>query len=60
MRRAHYEIIEDDGTFYGSIPGFPGAWANHATLEGCRDELAEVLEGWVLVSLRAGNRLPVA
>ncbi len=39
MKRARYELIED-GTFYGSIPGFDGVWANAATLEGCREESA--------------------
>lgn len=51
MRRAHYEILEDDGTFYGEIPGFEGVWANAATLEACREELEEVLEGWIVLSL---------
>jgi hypothetical protein len=28
MRQARYEVIEDDGTFYGSIPGLErsGSW----------------------------------
>lgn len=51
MRRAHYEILEDDGSFYGEIPGFDGVWADADTLEGCREELAEVLEGWIILSL---------
>ena len=24
MRRARYEVIEDDGTFFGTIEGFKG------------------------------------
>jgi len=40
MQRAHYEILEDDGTSYGSIPDLPGVWANAATLETCRDPAA--------------------
>ena len=44
-KRARYDILEDDGTFYGAIPGFDGVWANAETLEGCREELEEVLEG---------------
>jgi predicted RNase H-like HicB family nuclease len=49
MRQARYEIVEDDGSFFGSIPAIPGIWANAKTLEACRDELESVLEGWVLV-----------
>jgi len=45
MRSAHYEILEDDGVFYGEIPGFDGVWASANTLEGCREELEEVLDG---------------
>ena len=52
MRQAAYEILED-GSFYGSIPGFPGLWANEATLEACREELQSALEDWILVG-RAG------
>ena len=45
MRQAKYEIIEDDGSFYGEIPPVPGVWANGETLEACREELESVLEG---------------
>jgi len=58
MRRARYEILEDDGSFYGEIPGFDGVWANSFTLEGCRDELEEVLEGWIVLSLSRNLPLP--
>lgn len=57
MRRAKYEILQDDGTFYGEIPGFEGVYANTATLEDCRDELEEVLEEWIL--LRVSRNLPL-
>lgn len=39
MRRAKYEILSDDGTFYGEIPSFDGVYANLDTLEACRQEL---------------------
>ena len=57
MRRARYEILPDDGTFYGEIPGFDGVWANADTLEACREELEEVLEEWIL--LRVSKHLAV-
>jgi predicted RNase H-like HicB family nuclease len=60
MRLAHYEILEDDGSFYGEIPGFQGVWANERTLEACREELQSVLEDWIIVGLRLGHTLPVA
>lgn len=58
MHKAVYEILSD-GTFYGEIPGFQGVYANAATLESCREELQEVLEGWVVLGLQMGHSLPV-
>ena len=55
MRKAHYEILPDDGSFYGEIDGFQGVYANADTLEACRDELEEVLEEWARCELRADS-----
>jgi predicted RNase H-like HicB family nuclease len=57
MHRARYEILPDDGTFYGEIQGFDGVYANAQTLEACREELEEVLEEWIL--LRVAKHLPL-
>jgi len=57
MHRATYEILPDDGSFYGEIPGFDGVYANTKTLETCREELEEVLEKWML--LRVSKHLPL-
>lgn len=57
MRRATFEVIEDDGSFYGRIPALEGVWANSAKLEDCRAELEQVLEEWLL--LRLSERLPI-
>jgi predicted RNase H-like HicB family nuclease len=58
LRRAHYEILED-GTFYGEIPDCQGVYANAETLEGCREQLSEVLEDWIVLGLRLGHSFPV-
>lgn len=58
MHQATYELI-DDGTYFAEIPGFDGLWANAETLEATRDELEEVLEGWIILGLRQGHTLPV-
>jgi predicted RNase H-like HicB family nuclease len=57
MRRAHYEILPDDNTFYGEIPDCQGVYANATSLEKCREELEEVLEEWML--FRVYRNLPV-
>ena len=57
LRQARYEILSDGGGYYGEIPVCPGVYANAATLEACRDELAEVVEEWVL--FRVHQHLPL-
>ncbi len=59
MKKAHYEILPDDHSYYGEIPGFQGVYANEATLEDCRRELRSALEDWVLLSVSRGLPLPV-
>jgi predicted RNase H-like HicB family nuclease len=58
MSHAHYEILRDDGTYYGEIPECQGVYANAATLEECRSELAEVLESWLLFRIYKHLSLP--
>jgi len=56
LRSAEFKILDDE-TFFGEVPEIEGAWGNASTLEDCRDELAEAIEGWLLVSLH--HRLPI-
>lgn len=58
MHQAHYELIED-GTFFATIPGLEGLWANAPTLEECRDELQSSLEDWLLLGLKLGHEMPI-
>jgi predicted RNase H-like HicB family nuclease len=57
-KRARYEILNDDGGFYGEIPECRGVYATGPTLEACRSELADVLEDWVLFRIHKGLALP--
>lgn len=59
MKKARYEILPDDGTFYGEVPGFEGVYANAETLERCREELKEVLEEWILLRVSRNLTLPI-
>ena len=59
MEEASYEIIEDEGTYWGEIRGLQGVWARHATLEGCRRELREALSDWLALRLKLGLDIPV-
>lgn len=58
LEKAKYEMIDDDEPYYGSIPGLRGVWATGKTLEECRRNLAEVLEGWIVIRLQRGLTIP--
>jgi predicted RNase H-like HicB family nuclease len=51
LKTARYKILTDS-SYFGQIPSVRGVWANAKTLEGCRAELQEVLEDWVLLKVR--------
>jgi predicted RNase H-like HicB family nuclease len=59
MHRAHYEFLPDDQLYYSEIPNLPGVYATGASLETCRDELAEVLEAWILFRVSQHLTLPI-
>ncbi len=59
MRHARYEILSDDGSYYGEIPVCKGVYANAKTLEACREELQEILEEWILFRVHRNLPLPV-
>ncbi len=57
LKIAKYKILKG-GSYFGEIPGLPGVWANARTLEGCRIELRDVLEDWLVLQLR--DRRPIS
>ena len=59
MKKARYEILKDDHSYYGEIPGFQGVYSNADILEECRKELREVLEDWILLRVSRHLSLPV-
>jgi len=59
MRQAQYEILEDDGSFFGHIPPLQGVWANEPTLEACREELESALEDWILFGISLHHSFPI-
>jgi predicted RNase H-like HicB family nuclease len=59
LSRARYQLIDDpDEPYYGEVPELPGVWASGQTLESCRSELKEVIEGWILVSVKKSLPIP--
>jgi predicted RNase H-like HicB family nuclease len=55
LKRTEYKKLED-GTWFAEIIGFQGVWANAESVEACRNELREVLEEWLMLKIRAGDR----
>lgn len=58
LEHAQYEFTEE-GRYFGSIPVIPGVWSEAPSLERCREELREVLEEWIVLSLKRGDPMPV-
>ncbi len=58
MSKAIYEKLED-GTYSGKIPQTLGLIAFGETLYQCQEELKSALEGWLIVKIRHGDKLPV-
>ena len=57
LRRAQYRPLED-GSYCATVRGLKGVIATGTTLEACRDQLAEVVEEWVLVRVSQGLGVP--
>jgi len=58
LRRAKYEIIDDEEPYYGEVQELEGAWATGKTLEECRHNLADVIDSWLVLSLKRGLPIP--
>ena len=58
LAKAKYEIIDDEEPYYGEVSELQGVWATGKTLEECRHNLKEVIEGWIIVRLKKGLPIP--
>jgi predicted RNase H-like HicB family nuclease len=57
LHRANYQKV-DEGQFCATVPGLRGVIATGRTLEQCREQLAEVIEEWILVRVAQGLSVP--
>ena len=57
LKEARYKLLKN-GSYFGEISGLRGVWANAKNLEDCRRELKEVLEDWILLKVRDGQKIP--
>ncbi|MCL0058357.1 type II toxin-antitoxin system HicB family antitoxin [Dehalococcoidia bacterium] len=58
LAQSKYEIIEDEEPYYGEVPGLAGVWATGKTLDECHKNLAEVIDGWIVIRLKKGLSIP--
>ena len=58
LRRAKYEHL-DSKQLYAEVPELAGVWAEGPTMEECRQELIEVIEGWLFLKIKDGDAIPV-
>lgn len=57
LRHAKYGILED-GTYMSTVEGLQGVIAIGDAIEECRQDLIEVIEGWIALRLRMGDTIP--
>jgi predicted RNase H-like HicB family nuclease len=53
----HAEFTEEDGLWFAEVKSMPGVLAFGDTLNACREQLKDVVEGWV--TLRQQRNLPI-
>ncbi len=57
LGEAKYKILEN-GDYFGEIPRLKGVWASGKTLGACQRELQEVLEDWLVLKIKDGDKIP--
>jgi len=58
LRKAEYEYDGETKSWCASVKDLPGAYAQADTVEEVREQLAEVIEDYILVSLQEKTPLP--
>ncbi len=57
LERVQYKLIDNPGPVFGEVPELEGVRATGKTVEEYRRELISVIEGWIALRLRMGERL---
>lgn len=58
LSKAKYEMIDNGKRFYAEIRELRGVWAVGKTLEECRENLTNTMEGWLILRLRKNLEIP--
>jgi predicted RNase H-like HicB family nuclease len=57
LKHAEYTVLED-WIYMATVDPLQGVIAIGDTIEKCRQDLIEVIEGWVALQLRMGDTIP--
>jgi len=57
LKLAEYDTLED-GSYVATVEGLRGVIAIGDSIEDCRRDLIEVIEGWIALRLRLGDSIP--
>jgi len=57
LKLAEYDTLED-GSYVATVEGLQGVIAIGDSVEECRRDLIEVIEGWIVLRLKLGDSIP--
>jgi len=58
LELAEYDTLED-GSYVATVEGLRGVIAIVDSIEECRRDLIEVIEGWIALRIRFGAKIPM-
>ena len=58
LKKAEYEYDPDAGSWCAFVKELPGVYAQANSVEEVREQLTEVIEDYILISLQKGHPLP--
>ena len=58
LETARFEKIEDGTRVYAEIPAFRGVWADGRTRKEAKEQLRQVLKGWIELQIERSQPLP--
>ena len=58
LKLAEYDTLED-GSYVATVEGLRGVIAIGDSIEECRRDLIEVIEGWIALRIRFGAKIPM-
>ena len=58
LKKADYEYDKETKSWCASIDELPGVYAQASTIEKVRQELAEIIEDYIIESLKENQKLP--